>query len=357
MQKTIPEDNQSPNPKDLGWPQLGDASEIGELSIKSVLGKGAFGTVYQVSNPNETNDQGYAAKVIDLEKSRKNKKTLAKENLILQKLRLEIGFPDVADFLVKEKKAILIMSLLGSSLQENLQECGGTFSLKTVLMIGYQALERLEALHNKGFIHRDIKPENFVIGLNESGRKIIHLIDFGLSCPYLDEKNNHIPFNKHPHVAGTLYYISVYGHLGIQATRRDDLISLGFMLIHLFKGQLPWRNVQGTVKEMIKAIYRFKSTLFLNKFCENLPDEFINYFEYVFKLTYFEKPDYGMLKEYFIRMMNNNGIQNDGEFDWISNPEEIKGINLNARKLSSRSPSVYMKKNIESEPALMLSDF
>lgn len=143
--------------------------------------------------------------------------------------------------------------------------------------------------------------------------------------------------------------MSVYGHSGIQATRRDDLISLGFMLVHLFNGRLPWFDVKGTPREIIKAIYLAKSRLILNNFCKNLPDEFISYFEYVFSLTFYEKPNYSYLKELFSRMMDKNAIYNDGLFDWISSSESVRGIDLAARKITCESPNVYMKKNLVSE--------
>lgn len=316
----------------------------GKYFVQYLIGKGTFGSVYRLMSSQGT---AYAAKVVVGNVENKKIPSLTHECLILKKLENDLGFPCIKDIIFNDKNEILIMDLLGSNLQKILNEHGGRFSLKTVLMIGYQALERIESLHNQGFIHRDIKPENFVIGCDNSQKKIIHLVDFGLACSYLDENNKHVPFKKNSSISGTLYYLSVYGHLGIKATRRDDLISLGYMLIHLLKGQLAWIHTKGTTKEMIKKIYQIKATIFLKKLCENLPKEFISYFQYVYKLSFFEKPDYALLKGLFIKMMNDNKFKNDGVFDWISNSSFTKGINLTARKISGKSPNMYMKKNIE----------
>lgn len=318
----------------------------GNYVVKSLIDKGAFGSIYRLMS---SQGRTYAAKVIAKSDENKKKPSLAQEGLILKQLENKLGFPSIKDIILNDKNEILIMDLLGPNLQNISKDYGGRFSLKTVLMIGFQAIERIESLHIQGFIHRDIKPENFVIGCDNHLKKIIHLIDFGLSCPYLDENEKHIPFNKNSPISGTLYYLSVYGHLGIQPTRRDDLLSLGFMLIHLFKGELPWKNAKGTTKEMIKEVYQLKATIFLKKFCEKLPQEFISYFEYVYKLAYFEKPDYPFIKGLFIKMMNDNKIKNDGEFDWVSNFSFAKGINLAARKITGKSPNTYMKKNMDSD--------
>ena len=56
------------------------------------------------------------------------------------------------------------MDLLGDNLQTLLEKSGGTFSIKTVLMLAEQMIKRLEHVHAKGYLHRDIKPDNFMIG-------------------------------------------------------------------------------------------------------------------------------------------------------------------------------------------------
>ena len=57
------------------------------------------------------------------------------------------------------------MELLGPNLEQFLKLSGGKLSLKTVLILGLQMVDRIEVLHNAGFIYKDIQPENFVMGL------------------------------------------------------------------------------------------------------------------------------------------------------------------------------------------------
>lgn len=118
-------------------------------------------------------------------------------------------------------------------------------------------ISRLEALHHKNLIHRDIKPENFVIGYG-SNFTLVYLIDFGLAKYYMESQGNHIPFIEKKGMIGTARYASINAHLGNEQSRRDDMEALGYLLIYLAKGKLPWQNINAETKdekyEKIKAM-------------------------------------------------------------------------------------------------------
>ena len=76
------------------------------------------------------------------------------------------------------------MTILGPNLQQLFEFCEQKWTLKTVIIIGMQVMQRLEFMHNLGYIHRDMKPENIMIGMGKKSN-IVHLIDFGLVKRYI----------------------------------------------------------------------------------------------------------------------------------------------------------------------------
>ena len=132
------------------------------------------------------------------------------------------------------------MTLLGDNL-ENLSR-KHVLSLESIVNIGHVMIDWIWELHKIGFIHRDIKPDNFLIGWNKDDSKI-YMIDFGLSKQYLNKDKTHIKFITGKSLIGTAWYSSVSAHEGNEQGRRDDLMSIFFVLIYFFKGSLPWQGI------------------------------------------------------------------------------------------------------------------
>lgn len=174
------------------------------------IGSGSFGDIY--SGVHITTGEEVAIK---LESVKSTHPQLLRETKIYRSLHGVIGIPSVRWFGIQGDYNVMIIDLLGKSLEDLFNSCGRKFSLKTILMLADQMLCRLEIIHTKCYIHRDIKPDNFLMGRG-SRRHMLYCIDFGLAKLYRDPKTHkHIPYQEGKSLTGTARYASINTHLGI----------------------------------------------------------------------------------------------------------------------------------------------
>jgi casein kinase I family protein HRR25 len=224
--------------------------------IDDTLGAGAFGSVYV--GHSHFSHRRVAFKV---EKMFIDYPQLVRETNALLYLEDKVPAHTVPTVWCKcevpDAYHVTIMELLGSSLHSLLNRCGGRFSNTTTLLLGWQLVDRMQAIHEALILHRDIKPENFVIGLGDWSHRI-HVIDFGMMKPWFNKQTGaHIPEeNDHP-VMGTPRYCSIDCHENRQLSRRNDMESIGYMLAYFLLGELPWQfEREGASPEENRRIYR-----------------------------------------------------------------------------------------------------
>lgn len=125
------------------------------------------------------------------------------------------------------------------------------------------------------------------------------MIDYGLSKRYVDDVGRHIPRATNKGFRGTLRYASINMHQGIENSRRDDLESLGYVLVYLQKGKLPWQNLK--VQRNMKAdnIARVKMRTQLKQLCNGLNPVFLEFMRVVRNMSYAQTPDYSKLIDLF----------------------------------------------------------
>ena len=197
----------------------------------------------------------------------------------------------------------IIMQLLGPNLIELFNYCNAKkFTIGTVCMLALQMLNRIEYMHKHHYLHRDIKPENFLIGCGEKSN-IIYLIDYGLSKKYKDPKTHqHIPYRENRYLTGTARYVSINTHLGIEQSRRDDLESIGYVLVYFLKGSLPWQGLKNNLDKYSKIMEK-KLQIPSEILCFGLPDEITFYLNYCKSLRFEDRPDYDYLRGLFVKLM------------------------------------------------------
>lgn len=185
------------------------------------------------------------------------------------------------------------------------------YYLNNILKYMITIVEIIEKIHEKGVIHRDIKPENFMISQSriqddqshqhhqtEQVVKKVNIIDFGLSRIYIKE-DAHIPNKTDASIVGTMRYISTHIHEGNVYSRRDDIISILYVIIYLLKGKLPWCGLKieaGDKRTKAEIVYEVKKRIPISELCKGLPAIFERMLTYAYKIAFDEKPDYIYLK-------------------------------------------------------------
>nr|CDS29847.1 casein kinase I delta [Hymenolepis microstoma] len=276
------------------------------------IGSGSFGEIYLGTDV--TDNQEVAIK---LECVNAKHPQLMIEARIYRILQGGFGIPTLKWCGREGDYNVLVMQLLGPSLEDLFNFCGRRFRLKTVILLADQILMRIEYMHSRNFIHRDIKPDNFLMGLGKRGN-VVYFIDFGLAKRYRDPRTHlHIPYRENKNLTGTARYASVNTHLGIEQSRRDDMESLGYVLMYFLRGSLPWQGLKSINKrQKYERICEKKMETSVEALCEGYPSEMAEYLNYCRGLHFEAKPDYSHLRRLLRALFKKNHFTQDIVFDW-----------------------------------------
>jgi len=285
--------------------------------IGKKLGTGSFGIIYYGIDKTLPSDNKERLVAIKLEHKKNTLQLLKYESDVYKYLYTpNKGIPKLYWSGVQDDYNAMVIEMLGPTLSDLLRICGNKFTLKTTIMISQEIIKRLAYVHSKGIVHRDIKPENFLIGLNTND---VYIIDFGLCKLFKNSDNTHIPPNKNKKMIGTIRYTSLNSHTGNELSRRDDLISVGYMFIYFMKGTLPWQGLgsKGMSRdEKYNLIYECKKNTTIETLCSGLPKEFKLYMDHVCSLSFEEKPNYNYLYNIFTQLFKKHNFVYDGVYDW-----------------------------------------
>ena len=208
------------------------------------------------------------------------------EVAIYEKLREIKNIPTLYASGVEGKFNYMVMDLLDQSVEQLRLDYGDHMSLKVVLHLATQMLTLVEQIHAYGIIHRDLKPANFLLKTNAQHISELYLIDFGLAKCFLDEKDRHLSLKTNEPSVGTQRYMSINTHHGLTAGRRDDLESIGYILLFLYHGELSWQN-----QKSIAHVVELKQKLDYN----DTIGEFVLFVRYCRNLGFADKPNYAYL--------------------------------------------------------------
>ena len=336
-----------------------------KYQIKKLIAKTRFGWLYEGINIKDK--ESVAMKI----EKRISKYNLLESEAYMLYLLKGFGIPKLISYGKSGSFNILIEELLGLSIQAiwNNKKYNKKYKTKDICMIALQCLDRLEYIHSKDIIHRDIKPLNVTIG--KENPNVIYLIDFGFAHKFRSTRTGkHIKFKNLKKILGSMRYLSINANKGNEQSRRDDLESLGYMLIYLSNNTLPWIEHEG--KDILKIkkyklVLQSKSKISDEKLCSGLPKEFMRYLTYVKKLEFEQDPNYNYMRQLFLEVLNKNNFINDLMFSWILNKKIKMGndtksldnksydrsVSLNSRKRENSQKRLYhkIKNSLEKDTA------
>ena len=308
------------------------------------IGSGAFGKIYSVVRLSDKNV--FAMKA---ERILEDKKNLELEAYNLFRIQGGLGIPKLISYGHVKHYNILIETLLDKSLYYIFITRNKESNLIDICLIGIQILERLKWIHSKDLVYTDVKPGNFLIGIDDPN--VIYIIDFGLCKKYRSSKTGkHILPKLTKKFSGTIKYASPNAIRGKEISRRDDLISLGYMLIYLLKKNLPWENSFNNKSKYFELLYQ-KETNGIGKLFNNIPIEFKEYIKYTRNLKFEQNPDYSYLSSLFIKIITKMHLNYKKiTFSWINEKNKQKLLGM-PRSLSKRKSNYHIRlyKSIEKE--------
>jgi len=300
----------------------------GRYAITERIGSGAYGTVY--GGVSLVTQRPVAIKV---ESTRERHPQLMIETETLMWLEdhacsdivPHVSFKDRTE---NGKWIYTVMDRLGDNLLTLLSRRRGRFSDGTVLKVAHQMICIFEKLHGAFIMHRDVKPENFCLK-REDPRKLC-AIDFGMSKAYADpESRRHIPSETRHAFMGTARYVSIHDHEGQQMSRRDDIISVGYVCAYLSAGTLPWRRCEERLntregQDDPMAVYdeicRLKRQYVRNNRLATelgVPNAVVSIIEHGYGLSFEERPNYARMKDWLLTELQEHGGL-ESEYDWES---------------------------------------
>lgn len=272
--------------------ELIDTTINNKLLIKNIIGTGTFSNVYSCTNI--INNKEFALK-IESENTPYN--LLTHETKILNYLQNKnINIPNLIWYGKYLNYRCLCMTKYDMNLIEYINI--NNFTELEIICIIKNIIIIIQSIHSNFIIHRDIKPENIMIK-----NDMCYIIDFGFSIFYINENNTHINNTTTNNIIGSPKYASIHIHDGNVYSRRDDLISIGYILMELIYKQLPWSNIpiENDTTYKISNVFninnqnkkQLKSDSSINSLTINT--NLKSYFSYLYNLQFKDKPSYDYL--------------------------------------------------------------
>ncbi|PXF41194.1 Casein kinase I [Gracilariopsis chorda] len=289
--------------------------EFKDFVLGEKLGESAAGPVFSARNIYSR--KPFFAKVSEYVPGKAH--PLLKEYNLIQHLHCKgriISVPRVHYFEEQDNYCVLIMDDVQNTVGRDATGQEITLPIETVLEIASDCVLTLRRIHGMGVIHADLKPTSIVQVAPDS----FQIAHFGSSEFFVGGAHEHLEMKVDKNMKGDIRYSSVHTHEQLTRSRRDDLEMLGYVLVKLFKGRLPWDDLIDAlnkksasemtvdcdghaiaVSDMNKQVWELKKNTKPEDLCKGMPEVFVKYMEHVRKLGFKDKPSYEEFRVSFQR--------------------------------------------------------
>lgn len=277
---------------------------------EKILGEGAYSKTFLGE------DKFLRINVAILQMNADDEEKFDLEIFVLQRIHGKGNFPLLYNTYSDEDANYfyLVESLMGPTLKSLYKLCDQIFDFYTIINIAIDLIKNIKILHDFGFLHRDLKPDNLAYGNlsyeNYYSKNEIGIIDFSNSKINLFP-NGKIRYSKRiVKCAGNKFYSSPNALKDKDTGKKDDLISIFYILIYFFRQDLPWKIKHSNGNNLSKKeILEIMENTSIKALCGHISFDFLNLTEYIFNLQEKEDPDY----DYILKELNKMKLKEENQ--------------------------------------------
>uniref|UniRef100_A0A3B5KXR0 non-specific serine/threonine protein kinase n=1 Tax=Xiphophorus couchianus TaxID=32473 RepID=A0A3B5KXR0_9TELE len=297
----------------------------GKYKLVRKIGSGSFGDIYLAINI--TNGEEVAVK---LESQKARHPQLLYESKLYKILQGGVGIPHIRWYGQEKDYNVLVMDLLGPSLEDLFNFCSRRFTMKTVLMLADQVSKIALINPNPQISECDerrcrkypvLLPRSYFRPLAYGSPDLRSSVSWSIFSPPTPTSYVRLltwplpPPPQAPHSREHFPYFQTQNLTGMG--RRDDMESLGYVLMYFNRTSLPWQGLKAaTKKQKYEKISEKKMSTPVEVLCKGFPAEFAMYLNYCRGLRFEEAPDYMYLRQLFRILFRTLNHQYDYTFDW-----------------------------------------
>lgn len=254
-----------------------------DYKLVNIVGKGMYGEVWKAQHI--VNKKKVAIKI-----EKKLSGTLKREVVILRHLKHLSCIPELKIFGQTISYNYIAMELLGDTIEVYCNMLSEQEKNDEIKWVGLKMMDCLREIHENGVIHCDVTPRNFIL---TTDKKKVKIVDFGLARQFVDGQGHHKPVKRHMKMTGSFLYMSTHIHEGYEPCRRDDVISVIYVISYLLNSTLPWQCISnlGNI-EKNQLIYQMKKGVTGYDLHNSVFSKMNDLLEYVYSLTYYDDVDY-----------------------------------------------------------------